>query len=103
MYSALLKAALLKRGSRVKGKGQGKGQGSRVRVKGKCQEQGSRVRVAILKDGQDFLVLFVPDIQVFEFFFYHGLGSQAGVVDINHAFHLYYKCCMWIEFQSISI
>ena len=29
-------------------------------------------------------------------------GSQAGVVDINHAFHLYYKCCMWIEFQSIS-
>ena len=21
---------------------------------------------------------------------------------INHAFHLYYKCCMWIEFQSIS-
>ena len=30
------------------------------------------------------------------------MGSQAGVVDINHAFHLYYKCCMWIEFQSIS-
>ena len=30
------------------------------------------------------------------------VGSQAGVVDINHAFHLYYKCCMWIEFQSIS-
>ena len=29
-------------------------------------------------------------------------GSQAGVVDINHAFHLYYKCCMWIEFQSNS-
>ena len=29
-------------------------------------------------------------------------GSQAGVVNINHAFHLYYKCCMWIEFQSIS-
>ena len=29
-------------------------------------------------------------------------GSQAGVVDINHAFHLYNKCCMWIEFQSIS-
>ena len=28
-------------------------------------------------------------------------GSQAGIVDINHAFHLYYKCCMWIEFQSI--
>ena len=23
-------------------------------------------------------------------------GSQAGVVDINHAFHLFYKCCMWI-------
>jgi len=23
-------------------------------------------------------------------------------VDINNAFHLYYKCCMWIEFQSIS-
>ena len=31
-----------------------------------------------------------------------GSGSQAGVADINHAFHLYYKCCMWIEFQSIS-
>ena len=31
-----------------------------------------------------------------------GPGSQAGVVGINHAFHLYYKCCMWIEFQSIS-
>ena len=30
------------------------------------------------------------------------LGSQAGVVNINHAFHLYCKCCMWIEFQSIS-
>ena len=30
------------------------------------------------------------------------LGSQAGVVDINHAFHLYYKCCMWAEFKSIS-
>ena len=30
------------------------------------------------------------------------MGSQAGVVDINHAFHLYYKCCMWIEFHSIS-
>ena len=30
------------------------------------------------------------------------LGSQAGVVDINHTFHLYYKCCMWTEFQSIS-
>ena len=30
------------------------------------------------------------------------MGSQAGVVDINHAFHLDYKCCMWIEFQSIS-
>ena len=30
------------------------------------------------------------------------LGSQAGVMDINHAFHLYYKCCMWTEFQSIS-
>ena len=31
------------------------------------------------------------------------MGSQAGVVDINHAFHLYYNCCiMWIEFQSIS-
>ena len=29
-------------------------------------------------------------------------GSQAGVVDISHAFHLYYKCCMWIEFQSFS-
>ena len=29
-------------------------------------------------------------------------GSQAGVVNINHAFHLYCKCCMWIEFQSIS-
>ena len=33
---------------------------------------------------------------------FHFLGSQAGVVDISHAFHLYYKCCMWIEFQSIS-
>ena len=30
------------------------------------------------------------------------MGSQAGVVDISHAFHLYYKCCMWIEFHSIS-
>ena len=30
------------------------------------------------------------------------LGSQAGIVDINHAFHLYYKSCMWTEFQSIS-
>ena len=30
------------------------------------------------------------------------LGSQAGEVDINHAFHLYYKCCMWVESQSIS-
>ena len=20
------------------------------------------------------------------------MGSQAGIVDINHAFHLYYKC-----------
>ena len=30
------------------------------------------------------------------------LGSQAGVVDIKHALHLYYKCCMWIEFQLMS-
>ena len=30
------------------------------------------------------------------------VGSQAGVVDINLAFHLYYKYCMWIELQSIS-
>ena len=30
------------------------------------------------------------------------LGSRAGVVNINHAFHLHYKFCMWIEFQSIS-
>jgi len=31
------------------------------------------------------------------------LGSQAGVVDISHASHLYYyKCCRWIEFQLIS-
>ena len=30
-----------------------------------------------------------------------GVGSQAGVVDINRAFHLYYKCCMWVEFQLI--
>ena len=30
------------------------------------------------------------------------LGSQAGVVNINHVFYLYYKYCMWIEFQSIS-
>ena len=30
------------------------------------------------------------------------MGSQAGKVDIYDAFHLYYKCCMWIEFQSIS-
>ena len=44
--------ALLKRGSRVKGKG-----------------RGSRVRVTILKDGQDFFVLFVPNKEVFEFFF----------------------------------
>ena len=28
--------------------------------------------------------------------------SVCGAADINHAFHLYYKCCMWIEFQSIS-
>ena len=33
---------------------------------------------------------------------YAFLGSHAGVVDINHAFHLYNKRCMWIEFQSIS-
>ena len=33
--------------------------------------------------------------------FYNSKGSQAGVVDIDHAFHLYYKCYMWIEFQSI--
>ena len=50
MVSALLTmvcalTALLRRGSRVKGKGHGKGRGSRVRVKGKGQEQGSRVRV----------------------------------------------------------
>ena len=32
----------------------------------------------------------------------YSLGSQASVVDIKHAFHLYYKCCMWAEFQSIS-
>ena len=32
----------------------------------------------------------------------YSLGSQAGVVDINYAFHLYYICCMWIEFQLIS-
>ena len=31
-----------------------------------------------------------------------GQGSQAGVVDVIHAFHLYYKCCMWIELQLIS-
>ena len=30
------------------------------------------------------------------------MGSQAGIVDINRAVHLDYKCCMWIEFQSIS-
>ena len=24
------------------------------------------------------------------------------LLDINHALHLYYKRCMWIEFQSIS-
>ena len=28
------------------------------------------------------------------------LGSQAGVLNINHAFHLYYKCCRWIEFSA---
>ena len=28
------------------------------------------------------------------------LKSQAGVVDINPAFHLYYKCCMWVELIS---
>ena len=32
----------------------------------------------------------------------YSLGSQAGVVDINHAFHLYYKHCMWVAFQLIS-
>ena len=32
----------------------------------------------------------------------YSLGSQAGVEDINRAFHLYYKCCMWVEFQLIS-
>ena len=31
----------------------------------------------------------------------YSTGGQAGVVDINHAFLLYYKCCMWIEFRSI--
>ena len=30
------------------------------------------------------------------------LGNQAGVVDISHGFHLYHKCCMRIDFQSIS-
>ena len=29
----------------------------------------------------------------------YSMGSQAGVVDIKHASHLYYKCCMWAEFQ----
>ena len=33
---------------------------------------------------------------------YNFLGSHAGVVNTNHAFHLYVKYCMWIEFQSIS-
>ena len=32
----------------------------------------------------------------------YSLRSQAGVVDINHAFHLYNKGCMWVVFQSIS-
>ena len=27
------------------------------------------------------------------------MGSQAGVVIITHASHLYYKCCMWAEFS----
>ena len=26
-------------------------------------------------------------------------GSEAGVVVINHASHLYCKCCMWAEFS----
>ena len=30
------------------------------------------------------------------------IDGQTSVVDINHAFHLYNKCCMWAEFQSIS-
>ena len=29
-------------------------------------------------------------------------GSEAGVVVINHASHLYCKCCMWAEFFSWS-
>ena len=32
----------------------------------------------------------------------YSLGSQAGIADINRAFHIYYKCFMWVEFQLIS-
>ena len=32
----------------------------------------------------------------------YSLVSLAGVLDINYAFHLYYKCCIWVEFQFIS-
>ena len=32
----------------------------------------------------------------------YSLGSQASEVVINHPSHLCYKCCMWVEIQSIS-
>ena len=41
---------------------------------------------------------FSHTIVILLYISYSFLGSQAGVVDIKHAFHLYYKCCMWIEF-----
>ena len=32
----------------------------------------------------------------------YSLGSQASEVVINHPSQLCYKCCMWVEIQSIS-
>ena len=31
------------------------------------------------------------------------LGSQAGVVDINHAFHLYYKITLYVDWVSVDL
>ena len=31
------------------------------------------------------------------------MGSQAGVVDINHAFHFYYKKMLYVDWVSVDL
>ena len=64
-----------------------------------CMQSSAQLCLYLIKNNYTIMHLI---IKLFEICNSVSKGSQAGVVNINHAFHLYYKCCMWIEFQSIS-